>query len=525
MQLTMTREELRQAAAGFTKIAGGRASSPVCGGVRFEAGKRRAIAEVTDLDQCARYTFAEARVRGDGVFVVPLSLLKEMGKGGRSEEVRFETGATPEIVHVENMVGGHAIRFEVNSTDPVNWPGPATPVPTRPSEGFLPAYRRLLPFVSGEPGRSIRGVYIDPEGKGARPVSMVGCDGRRLTVFNSMSLPVSGPLIVPVTAFLSWAQLPGETGLGTVRRDDTTLFALEAGPWHYSVRVLDDTYPAYRSVIPPDGPEDRVYAFSDADAELMRKVVPGLPGKDIIFLEGGADGRITLHSRAEGQTEWTTVPLATSRHEGEQGCIAVNPRYLIDAMNAGFRRFSSSISATDGSEPLLSKDGNGGIHVLMPWRCDKETYQPGTARGTAAEQDEGPEQKKDTEPEQDTVQEQDMVNEKKAGNKTVPEPRSRADDKKTDRHRTAGPRRTAQRGTVAEADPRLDKSREDGDTQSPLERALAAGETARGRISDAQSALTELSRALKAAIREGRGRENDLVKARAAMQKLQAISL
>jgi len=61
--------------------------------------------------------------------------------------------------------------------------------------------------------------------------------------------------------------------------------------------------------------------------------------------------------------------------------------------------------------------------------------------------------------------------------------------------------------------------------ESALDRVLAACETAKGKVTEAGTALTDLARAIKDAAKENKSQTADLEKARATLTKLQAISL
>jgi len=68
--------------------------------------------------------------------------------------------------------------------------------------------------------------------------------------------------------------------------------------------------------------------------------------------------------------------------------------------------------------------------------------------------------------------------------------------------------------------------KENGNTEpTALDRVLVACEAAKGKVTEAGSALTELAKSIKEATREGKAQASDLEKARTTLQKLQAITL
>ena len=64
-----------------------------------------------------------------------------------------------------------------------------------------------------------------------------------------------------------------------------------------------------------------------------------------------------------------------------------------------------------------------------------------------------------------------------------------------------------------------------GEQGTALDKVLNACETAKIKLREAASALSEVADAVKAAVKEGKAQAADLEKARATLQKLQAFSL
>ncbi|MDA0323190.1 MAG: DNA polymerase III subunit beta, partial [Verrucomicrobia bacterium] len=213
MKVTIPRKEIKEAVAGFGKIVSGKTTLPVLGCVRFDNDKG-VSAQVTDLDQYLRYRFAEARAVGDGAFVVPLAALKDLAKGSDGENVEIEAGDNGGI-SVTNHVGSHAVKRPLQGLDPEEWPQSPAKTPTKPAEGFLATYRRLVPFSSTDTTRHVlNSVYVEVAETGENPVTMVATDGRRLALWNTMCLPLAMSTIVPTTKFLQWTGLGQEARIG-----------------------------------------------------------------------------------------------------------------------------------------------------------------------------------------------------------------------------------------------------------------------------------------------------------------------
>ncbi len=326
MKLSIPRSELKQAVSGFTKIVNGKVTLPILGCVRFENGRNGITAQVTDLDQHLRYRFGEAQAQGEGALILPLANLKDLVQGKAQETIEFETGANGTI-SVTNHVGDHAVKHPLAGMDPEEWPVSPAEAATRPADGFLDTYRKLVPFASTDSTRYVlQSVFVDVADKGEHPVTMVATDGRRLSLWNTMNLPLPRSAIVPTTRFLQWAGLQGNAEIGlrteSQKKEVRVLgFVLRLGPWCYDVRAVDGTYPNWRQVIPPADEMANRITFTDEDAVALRKILPTFPRhgsqNDGIALQPGAEGRLVISGRGPDDKAETTLELTGgSRCEG-----------------------------------------------------------------------------------------------------------------------------------------------------------------------------------------------------------------
>jgi DNA polymerase-3 subunit beta len=479
VNVSIPRQQIREAAQGFSKIVNGKTALPVLGCVRVQADDSGFVAQATDLDQVIEYRFEGAEVYRKGACIIPLSTLKDLAKGAKHEQVEIYADASTEVVLV-NHVGGHALRHPVAGMDLDEWPEMDLDVSTKPAEGFLATYRKLLPFSSTDETRYVlNGVYVDTSGKGETPVSMVATDGRRLAMFNSLALPIDKSVIVPTSKFLATAKLAGETEIGVRDEDGTTWLGLNSGPWRFAIKTVDGTYPNYGQVIPAVAGE-HVVTFTDADVNMLKTVLPTVPGDETVTLVGN-DDRVTIYGRADADDQWTTLTLDGASYNGTRSFVGINRHYLLDALNAGFREFN----ITDELCPLLSLDGQGGTHVLMPMRVEDPEGNGDVVEATAGE----------TAP-------TEAASEEEVATPPVPEP----PEKSTKKRRNKMPTET--KNEVA-----------------ALDRVSNACDTARMRIREAGQALTDLSKAIRDASREQKAQEREVEAAKAAIKKVQSLKL
>jgi DNA polymerase-3 subunit beta len=471
MKIIIPRAELKDAVAGLGKVVGSRSTLPILSSVRFDAGKGTVTVQATDLDQTVAYRFQNAQVEGSGACIVPFQVVKDLAKGGENETVELEP-VDAENVAVTNHVGVHALTQNVAGCPVADWPPVGEKIGVHPAERFLPTYRRLAPFVSqDETRRIISGVYVDFRGEG---VTLVATDGRRLTCCNSLSLPfkVKDGVIVPVTKFLTWAALGDECSVGVNKGKRAQVFGLETGPWTYQTKTTDGIYPNWRQVVPNKADLVQQFAFTDADVEAIKKLLPAFPGGEGIVIAGNADGKMNLAGRNKDEKAETTVQLtAGSRYTGTGARILVNRNFLLDALVAGFRNFGFA----DGQNPLMAEDENGAVHVLMPLRND--TPAPAPRAKPAA------------------------VPAQKPAEAVQPTPAAQPPD--NPKEKEMPPENTTE--------------------TNALERVMATYEIAKTKVREANAALADVADAIRQAIREDRQRRNEVENVRVGLAKIQAI--
>lgn len=464
MNVTLERSEIRTLTRGLGRIIPRTVTLPVLGCVRFSAGNGSLSAEGTDLDQAAVCRL-NAIVDGEGSFLLPFAYVKALGKGAPDEHV--DITATGNKVTVTNRLGAQTLSRTFTDTGTDEWPATKIMARTRPAPAFLETYRKLLPFASTDETRNLlTGVYVDTNGTGQTPVTMVATDGRRLTCCNTLALPLHKPVIVPRRDFLLWTALLDEA-LGIAEAHDLQTLVLTSGPWTYWTKTTEGTYPNWRQVLPrADDAADHV-VFTDEDVASLANILPafadGRTHHDSVRLGPGPNNGLTVTGRHPGDETETEVKLSGGTSCDAGVSIAVNAAYLLDALHAGFRRFA----VTDAFSPMRADDGHGAIHVLMPMRLGNE---PAT---TDKKQQQTP-------PVAENRKEEIMPDTK---------------DTKTENEITA------------------------------LDKVMAAYETAKAKVKEANQALNDIADAVKAAAKEQRQQRTEIESVRAALAKLQSIKV
>ena len=471
MKLSILTSELKNALAGLSKVISTKANLPILSHVRLEADGQSVTMTGTDLSQVAVCEIkCDVPVTAPITALVPLETLQSLLKTTNGPALEIEVGQGE--VTLVGSVSGQAITRRVAMPDLKDWPSlPARATSLKPVDSkFLEHVRQAAVFASGDDSRPLlKAIYLDVEGKSHK---IVATDSRRLTALNSVRLPLSASVIVPVTRFLAWGKLAGSPCIGA----DATSFTLNAGPWTYTVKTVEGRFPNYHQVVPCYD-DARTLELSPEDTELLIKALPSLPtyvgSLDAVVLCLEPNGA-RIYSRQDPKAPESSIRLEKSKHTGRGSfAIGLNREFFRDALIAGFRIWEMR----DPTSPLLgriTKDDKGSVHVLMPIRTiDHEVPR---TEAPAAE----------AKPTPIPVQPQPM---KEA---TMP--------KKPEQPQTVAP-----------------------EAPTSLDRILSAYELAKDAVRQANTALADVAQCVRDAIKEDRARRKEVADVRAGLARLQAI--
>jgi hypothetical protein len=243
---------------------------------------------------------------------------------------------------------------------------------------------------------------------------------------------------------------------------------------------VDGTYPNYRQVIPAEAGE-HVITFADEDADLLKQVLPTFPGSEEITLVG-QDERVTVYGRGPDHGQGSTLTLENSTYTGDRSFIGLNRHYVLDALAAGFREFA----ITDELCPVMSRDGNGGLHVLMPCRVEDP-------EGASENESEPANDSNDSRAED-------------AADAPVQEPVQSTQPKRKKRRKK-------------------NVATEQKNETAALDRVQEACDVARMKVKEAGQALTELSKAIRDVSRDQKTQQKEVEAARTAIRRIQGLKL
>jgi hypothetical protein len=294
--------------------------------------------------------------RPSSTVALPASLLARLEGPGDSPVRLEQTGPFKGSASWQEADGPEAIDFD--TAEPGSLPPPPTPAPgaVTMEPDFLPALAEAARTASHEVGRrSLSQVLLRRDG------SLVGTDGRQLLVQGGFSFPWDEDLLVPALPAFGCRELPRDEPASLGRKGDQV--TLEVGPWLLSLEAGPAKgYPDVDRVIPATDTGCTRLLLGEADADVLTRELPGLPGRDEdhspVTLALGPSPYVAA---SDGQGPVAEVHLAHSRVEGRPLRAVMDRRYLLRAVRLGFRE----LSVVEPDHPLVCRDGRR-VYVWMP---------------------------------------------------------------------------------------------------------------------------------------------------------------
>ncbi len=474
MKLTIPRPELKEALAGLAKVVNRRAQVPILATVRLDAEGQTVRLTGTSIDQVATFEITVTEpVPAPVSILIPLDALQFVLKTAQGPNILIEPGKA--AVTLTATVAGQSIGRRTETPDIADWPELAVPADTKPVEsGFLSSMRQALMFSSTDDSRPLlKSAYLNVDAKAGHRI--VATDSRRLSVFPCATLPLAESVIVPSSKFMNWPKLEGETRIGAGKG----VFTLRCGPWTFTTKVVEGTFPRYSQVIPDYGKNATTLELSPEDVQLLVQTLPGMPENDGTVILRLSPNSVRVCSRQDAQSPETAIRLEKSECTGAAVSVGLDRRFFRDALLAGFEQWQ----VRDSTSPLVAhaKDGVQACHVLMPVRCANVEDDP-ACDAAVAPQVVAPA----AQPAPRPIQTQET--------KEIPMP------KKPEQPQTVAPEAT-----------------------TSLDRILSAYEQAKNAVRQANTALADVAQCVREAIKEDRAHRKEIADVRAGLARLQAI--
>ncbi len=293
-------------------------------------------------------------------------------EGGPAETLTLEE-VRPDRGRARWEQGGTSRSAEFPTVRPASVaPFPALPTELMPlPDGFLVALGEAARTTADAATARLSLSRVQLRGRSGE---VIATDGRQALVQAGFPLPWPEDLLVPRVPVFAGRLPPGATPVAIGRTESHVV--VRAGPWAFALRIdAGARYPDVRGVIPRQNDRSTRLRLDPADAALLRKALPGLPGKDEhlrpVTLELGP--RPVVRARALSGDTQEEVGLTRSAVSGPPLRVVTDRRYLLRALQLGFGEFE----AGPGERPLVCRQGQR--TYLWMLLSDKEALPPTSA--------------------------------------------------------------------------------------------------------------------------------------------------
>lgn len=363
MQFTVARTLILDALRKVIPVTSGKQALPILGNVKFDAADGKVTFTTSDLDITV-ITTIPCNVIAPGASTLPAKLLTDAIS--RSAEGDIDITVDDATARATVKAGGS--RFRISGLPAKEYPVLACDeecttefvVPQAVLKGLL---KRTSYAISPDDTRRIlTGVNFSfEEGK----LASVATDGRRLAYSEyqpetpySMNLS----LIVPKKSVDELYRNLGTTGDVSFSLRKTLLFVKMSDSLTIATKLYDDVYPNYKQVIPKDNtieiPVDRQMLIS-----AIERVSVLSDADSVKFDIGNGNMTITSATADIGEAR-DEVPI---KYDGEVIETRYNHNYLLDILKAS-EDDEVVFLFKDGAGPVIVKDSQPGLAVLMPLR-------------------------------------------------------------------------------------------------------------------------------------------------------------
>ena len=338
-------------------------TKPILQCALLSADDRGFEVKVTDLDNSTRLVVVRHEIEQPGRVALPaarlVSLLRELPGGG----VTFETGSDPRDVSVR----AESYQFRLLGDDPEEFPEirqfAAENALVLSREKLAEMLRRVGVASARDASRyQLAGIFVEIDGEELR---MTATDGKRLThdsmrIRNSNEMKASA--IIANRAVDSLCRIAGH-GSDDVRfaiLGTEVQVAFEHG--EFMAKLIEGTFPEYRSVIPKDvKTRVKTRRVDFLQAAKSASLVTDKETATILFRF--QSGEICLESKASDIGESRiTIPAEV---QGDDIEIRFNPVYFIDALRA-VNDEEVRLELYGPGRPGAVRGGQNYRHFLMP---------------------------------------------------------------------------------------------------------------------------------------------------------------
>ncbi len=182
---------------------------------------------------------------------------------------------------------------------------------------------------------------------------LVATDGQQLLLQRGFSFPWKDDVLVHRSPVFVAKELPADEPVTVARTATHVLFNI--GRWTIALRIVTEArFPLVDKVVAKTADSRTTWTIAEEEVEGLMRILPGLPMQNAeqAPITVDLDRTVAFRAKDDADRTCTEVPLPQSRCDGPPLRWAVNRRYLLRALQLGFRQ----VHATSPSEPIRCHD-------------------------------------------------------------------------------------------------------------------------------------------------------------------------
>jgi DNA polymerase III subunit beta len=372
MKLSCLQENLKRGLATVSHAVASKSTLPVLANVLLATDNGRLKLAATNLE-VGITCWIGAQVAEEGASTIPAKLLSDVVGGLPNDKVTLTLDARTQSMNLACARFTNNIKgIEADEFPPIPTVAERDPVITLPADMLREAIDQVAFAAAGDDSRPVlAGVLIRLRGNEA---VFAAADGFRLAK-RIITLPepvaTSQELIVPARALSELARIIGDAesvALSVTPEGNQVLFHTESTD--LVSRLIDGKFPDFERIIPTDHTTRAVLETQELTKAVKLASFFANASQNIvkITVEPGGDmgpGKLVISANA-AEVGDNTGEL-DGMVQGEGGQIALNVKYLAEALNAMKTAQVVLETQTPQSPGVLKPVGQEGyVHIVMP---------------------------------------------------------------------------------------------------------------------------------------------------------------
>lgn len=359
--MRVNHKELYDAMQILTKVVDHKSSIAALQCIYIKAENGKATLSATDIDQWLQ---VELPAEGDMVACIPCRQFIKLVRAGKKKTKKYIDLDVVDTGTVDVTCQGVTTRLVV--FDHEDYPLPSTDtwkaIGTADASQLAAALQYTLPAASRDTTRlHLNSIYLESNG------AVVSTDGHRAHLASNAHELTESILMSRDAAIVIEKILKGSDSVEFFVDSDEKL-RVTAGHWTLQTKILEETFPPYRSVFPKLSAAEMIL---DVETKVFRdaiKHVATVTTKDKPGVTMTINGVVSLEAEqpdvGKAQINVDTIEN-THNPEEKDYVIGYNPKYMLDALgksNTAMLHFDA-----DHLSPIRV-DLDGRMAVVMPTR-------------------------------------------------------------------------------------------------------------------------------------------------------------